>query len=143
MVTGTPADAVAEVITVVPLSSCWQQGIDGGSQARIKVAQSSQVVGGQLDRDAVVDVAPVGMVPARFSQESHLAHEPESLDKITEREITSQSIVAQRPKRQCCRELLSLVRCEQGGHGDVKPGTHPIVLSSLWEDVATSLAPHR
>ena len=122
------------------LSSCWQQRVDRDRQLPVEVAESAEVVGGQFNGDPVVDVAPVGMVPACLSEQGHLAHETEGLNKIAEREVASQPIRRQRPQRQSRAELLFLVASEQGGHENLKGSTHPILLTLLCEDVANSQA---
>ena len=81
MVTGTPELAGAVDMRNDPLVSCWQQGVNGGGQLYIKVAEAAEIMGGQLDRDAVVDVAPIRMVAAGFGQQGHLAHEAKGLTK--------------------------------------------------------------
>jgi len=111
------------------LSSCWQQRVDRDRHLPVEVAESAEVVGGQFNGDPVVDVAPVGMVPACLSEQGHLAHETEGLHEVAELEVASQPIRRQRPKRQSRAELLFLVACEQGRHENLKSSTHPIVLS--------------
>ena len=104
-----------------PLDSCWQQRVDGGSQIGIEIAEPAEIVGGQLDRDAVVDVAPIRVVPARFRQQGHLAHEPEGFNEIAEHELAGHPVRSQGPERPLLGELLSLIGRERGGHRAWKP----------------------
>ena len=64
------------------LVSCWQQSVDRSSKLRIQIAEAPQVVGGEFDADAVVDVAPIGVMVASFSQQGHTTHEAEGFDEI-------------------------------------------------------------
>lgn len=109
MVTGTPELAGAVVMRKDPLASCWQQGINGGGQLHIKVAEAAQIMGGQLDRDAVVDVAPIRMVAAGFRQQGHLAHEAKGFNEVAEHELACHPVSRQGPERPLLCELLALI----------------------------------
>ena len=78
-------------------------------------------MGGQLDRDAVVDVAPIRVVPARLCQQGHPAHESEGFNEIAEHELAGHPVRSQGPERPLLGELLALIGREQGGHRASKP----------------------
>lgn len=91
------------------MGSCWQQRIDGAGQISVKIAEPTEIVGGQLDRDAVVDVAPIRVVAAGFRQQGHLAHEAKGFNEIAEHELARHSVSSQGPERPLLGELLALI----------------------------------
>ena len=68
-----------------------------------------EIVGGQFNRHAVVDVAPVGVVLHGFSQQCHPGHEGERFAEILELTLTLQAIVRHLPVLQRGAKLCSSV----------------------------------
>jgi hypothetical protein len=92
-------------------------------ELEIELAHAADVVGHEIDGDAVVDVRPFGMVIHLFGDECDPAHEPEGLDEISKTEFAMELFVLDAPAvelREATRHLVAR-ECDRSRHPAQSP----------------------
>ena len=78
--------------------------VDPAGQLEVPRGEPGGVMGGELDRDPVVDVGPLGMVVELLGPHRHLGHDPEGFDEGSQHQLATQpAAIDQVPLRACPR----------------------------------------